>query len=87
MFNKGYAYAVSKVASLHFSSDDGHVENTEKGCFVTRGLLTPPFVEKSDQLKKLFDKSDGNYEVIVRQSKSKRLFFFDPEDLADRFAQ
>jgi len=65
------------------SSDDGHVENTEKGCFVTRGLLTPPFDEKSDQLKKLFDKSDGNYEVIVRQSKSKRLFFFDPEDLAD----
>ena len=71
-------HVMSSVAST-----DGHIDNGESGCFVTRGLTPHPFADKSDELRKLFAKSDGNFELIVRQSKSKRLFFFDPEELAN----
>ena len=67
----------------HVSSTDTHIDNGEGGCFVTRGLTPLPFDEKSEALRKLFSKSDGTFELIVRQSKSKRLFFFDPEELAN----
>lgn len=69
-----------KIAHKEFTT------NVDSGCFAIKGQMSPDenFKEHCEDLKRLFSKAEGGkFELIIRQSKSKRLFFFDPGELAN----
>jgi len=67
-----------KAAHNHF------ITNCESGCYIIKGQMSHNFREHLADLKQVFAKADGGkFELIIRQSKSKRLFFFDPRELAN----
>ena len=75
-------YDIMTTVSQH----DPHVDNaSSSACHIFKNRIPGrDFAERNQVLKTLFLKNDGKkYQLIVRQSKSKRLFFFDPNELAE----